>query len=203
MSSTRLYDWDSLGLSEALSDSEKERIKGLRKVLDSDVRPAVNDWWERAVLPAGVIERLGSLRLLDPPAGSAGPIRPTFTGFRNFELARADASIATVYNAHAGLFRTAVKLGVHPDKFPSIDDGLRDFSQTGAFALTEPDHGSDIARGMETIAQRTSEGWVITGRKRWIGGALTATTLAVFARESGGTTASWGFSCRPALPEFP
>jgi len=40
----------------------------------------------------------------------------------------------------------------------------------GAFALTEPDHGSDSVM-LETTAERDGSEWVINGRKRWIGNA--------------------------------
>jgi glutaryl-CoA dehydrogenase len=54
----------------------------------------------------------------------------------------------------------------------------------GVFCLTEPDHGSDIARGLSTTASRDGDTWTINGAKRWIGGAGSATTLAVFARDT-------------------
>lgn len=38
----------------------------------------------------------------------------------------------------------------------------------GAFALTEPEHGSDAAH-LETTASRVDGGWLLNGRKRWIG----------------------------------
>lgn len=65
-----------------------------------------------------------------------------------------------------------------------------------AFGFTEPDHGSD-ATWMETTAQRTSDGWVIDGRKRFISDLPRARAHVVFARTSGapgdadGITAFW------------
>jgi glutaryl-CoA dehydrogenase len=53
----------------------------------------------------------------------------------------------------------------------------------GVFCLTEPEHGSDIAGGLATTARREGDEWVLTGTKRWIGGAFTADLLAVFARD--------------------
>lgn len=53
-----------------------------------------------------------------------------------------------------------------------------------AFALTEPDHGSD-ATWMETRAVQDGDDWIITGRKRWNSGVNTATHDVVFARTSG------------------
>jgi alkylation response protein AidB-like acyl-CoA dehydrogenase len=52
----------------------------------------------------------------------------------------------------------------------------------GAFALTEPDHGSD-AVALETTARRGGESWVISGRERWPGNAVWCDLIVVFARD--------------------
>jgi len=44
----------------------------------------------------------------------------------------------------------------------------------GAFALTEPTGGSDVAAGLRTTARRDGDGWVLDGAKRWIGNATFA-----------------------------
>jgi glutaryl-CoA dehydrogenase len=51
-----------------------------------------------------------------------------------------------------------------------------------AFALTEPDHGSDIVR-METTARRNGDSWVLNGAKRWIGLGTIADLVLVWARD--------------------
>ena len=53
-----------------------------------------------------------------------------------------------------------------------------------AFGLTEPAHGSD-ATWLETRAERTGDGWVINGAKRWNTGVHRATHDLIFARTSG------------------
>ncbi|WP_027943350.1 acyl-CoA dehydrogenase family protein [Amycolatopsis taiwanensis] len=53
-----------------------------------------------------------------------------------------------------------------------------------AFALSEEDGGTDIARAMRTKAVRDGAGWVLTGRKTWISGAATAGHAIVLARTS-------------------
>jgi glutaryl-CoA dehydrogenase len=55
--------------------------------------------------------------------------------------------------------------------------------QTGAFALTEPDHGSDSI-ALETSARRDGDGWVLNGRKRWIGNGDAADIVVIFARDT-------------------
>jgi glutaryl-CoA dehydrogenase len=53
----------------------------------------------------------------------------------------------------------------------------------GAFALTEPEGGSDVAGGMRTTARRDGDSWVINGAKRWIGNATFADLIVVWARD--------------------
>ena len=58
----------------------------------------------------------------------------------------------------------------------------------GAFGLTEPHGGSDVARGMETTARRDGSGpdaeWVLDGEKRWIGNATFADVIVIWARDA-------------------
>jgi len=54
----------------------------------------------------------------------------------------------------------------------------------GAFALSEPEAGSDPG-GMRTTAERTPEGWVIRGQKQWITSGSYAGVFVVWARTSG------------------
>lgn len=54
-----------------------------------------------------------------------------------------------------------------------------------SFALSEPEGGTDVAQGMKTTAERSSDGYyLLTGQKKWIGGASTADLLIVLARTS-------------------
>src|SRR5690606_23427029 len=52
-----------------------------------------------------------------------------------------------------------------------------------AFALTAPDHGSDVARGLATTARRDGDRWNLDGHKRWIGNAAHAEYVPVLARD--------------------
>ena len=51
----------------------------------------------------------------------------------------------------------------------------------GAFALTEPQHGSDSV-ALETTARRDGDEYVIDGAKRWIGNGTIADVVIVWAR---------------------
>jgi glutaryl-CoA dehydrogenase len=167
-----------------LSPAARAALTRLQATLDRDVRPLLADAWERAVMPEAVLEALIPLDLMQPSGMDAAEARSTmFSGFRNYVLARTDVSVATLYNAQSGLFRSAVALGGSPEQAAALDPRVRSFEVTGVFALTEPDHGSDIAGGLSTTARRDGDAWVIDGTKTWIGGAAASDLLVVFARD--------------------
>jgi glutaryl-CoA dehydrogenase len=175
---------DLLGYEQELTDAERSKLLELRVFLDSEVQPILADHWERAACPAHLRAPLAALRLHDDPALLAGrdEPRPVYVGFRNFELARTDLSVAMLFGGQVGMFRTLVREGGSPEQVREWNQAIVDFRMTGCFALTEPRHGSDVAGGLETRAVREGSGWRITGRKRWIGNATISDHVAVVAR---------------------
>lgn len=178
---------DLYGFAERLTQAEWSVIYELREVLDREVRPHLNEHWEAGTFPDEIRQPLNDLHLMDPRAlrDAGEPVRGLFNGFLTLEMARLDASVATYYNAHASLFRTICARGGSPEQAVELDQKIRDHTVAGVFALTEPEHGSDIAGGLSTTArQNPADGtWVINGAKRWIGGALDADILATCARD--------------------
>ncbi|BCW50851.1 acyl-CoA dehydrogenase family protein [Arthrobacter sp. StoSoilB13] len=181
----RLYaaaDWyDSESL---LTDDERHILARLRDFLSQEAKPLLADYWERGEFPEQLVQPLIDLNLMEP---FEAPARGIYHGFRIFELARTDASLATWYTAQAGLFRTAIRVGASEPQQKEWMPKVIDFSLKGVFSLTEPDHGSDIAGGLSTTARFDADldggSWVLEGAKRWIGGASTADVLCVFARD--------------------
>ena len=177
---------DPYGFAEThLSGAARAALAELAGILDREVRPLMADAWETATMPDGVLDALIPLNLMEPKDVPDHEARSSmFAGFRNYVLARTDVSVATLYNAQSGLFRTACALGGAPEQAANLDPEIRSFTLKGVFALTEPDHGSDIAGGMATTARRDGGHWVLDGAKRWIGGASSADVFAVFARDT-------------------
>jgi len=177
---------DPLGFARShLSEAARGALAGLRSTLDARVRPLLAEAWEAATMPSEILEALVPLDLMRPEGVSEAEADSSlFSGFRNYVLASTDVSVATLYNAQSGLFRTTVRLGGSAEQAAELDPLVRGFALKGVFALTEPDHGSDIAGGLATTARRDGEDWVLEGEKRWIGGAVSADVLAVFARDT-------------------
>jgi glutaryl-CoA dehydrogenase len=179
---------DLFGYGDVLTAAEREKLHGLRAYLDQHVRPHVAAWWEAGKCPVHVRQELAALRLDDDPAilGGTGRPRPIYVGFRGFEMARVDLSVAMLYGGQANMFRTVVREGGSPEQIAALDARIASFDLTGCFALTEPGHGSDAVRGMDTRASRDGDGWLIRGRKRWIGNGAISDVLAVAAIDDDG-----------------
>lgn len=184
LSATGAVGIDPLDVARShLSPAALLSLDELQRTLEEKVKPLMGEAWDTATMPAGVIGSLAPLNLMEPEGVSAEEAASSiYKGFRSYVLARTDVSVATVYNAQAGLFRSTVLLGGSPEQAAELDPKIRAFDLTGVFALTEPEHGSDIAGGMATTARREGDTWVLNGTKRWIGGAMSADVLAVFAR---------------------
>jgi glutaryl-CoA dehydrogenase len=189
----RLYSVCDYYDAESLLTGDERRVLGrLREFLDTQARPVLAEYWERGEFPDQLARPLIDLDLMEPAELTADtPARGIYQGFRIFELARTDASLATFYTAQAGLFRTAIRVGASAAQQAEWMPKVLDFSLKGVFSLTEPESGSDIAGGLSTTARREKgpesgpdgDTWVLDGAKRWIGGAATADVLAVFARD--------------------
>jgi glutaryl-CoA dehydrogenase len=99
------------------------------------------------------------------------------------ELARGDGSVSTFHGVHSGLAMTAIGLLGSDEQKERWLPGMARLDLIGAFALTEPDHGSDAVT-LETRVRRLGDGYVIDGDKRWIGNAMFADLMVVWARDA-------------------
>jgi len=180
-----LYPGDLLDHAAALTGSERAKLLELREFLDAQVRPVLPERWERGESLTDFRAGLAALRLLDDPelAGADGEPRPLHRGFVTLELSRLDLAASITYGGQANMFRALVREGGSDEQIAAWDAGILDFSFTGCFALSEPEHGSDVAGGLSTVARREGDGWVLDGAKRWIGNATASDNVVVVARE--------------------
>jgi acyl-CoA dehydrogenase len=108
------------------------------------------------------------------------------------ELLAQASPLADFSFAMQGLGSGAISLaGTDIQKAAYLDD-VATGDQIAAFALSEPDAGSDVG-GMRCAATRRQEGYVLNGEKMWISNGGIADFYVVFAREPG-TTRSSGIS---------
>jgi len=168
---------------EEFSDEQWDLFIRTRRFVDQEVLPVINDYWERAELPWPLITRLAELGLVGEDIEGYGcpGMTPLASGLVNMELHRGDGSLGTFLGVQSGLAMKAIAmLGSEEQKERWLAPMAR-LERIGAFALTEPNHGSDSV-ALETSARRDGDGYVIDGAKRWIGNATIAAVVVVWAR---------------------
>lgn len=175
---------DYFRLSEQLTDAQLDYLVRTRDFVDTEVLPVINGYWERAEFPWPLVEKLGALGLAGDGIDGYGcpPLDPLAAGLIHMELHRGDGSLGTFFAVQSGLvMRTIAELGSAEQKQTWLPPMAR-LDSIGAFALTEPEHGSDSV-GLETSARRDGDSWVLDGSKRWIGNATIADVIIVWARD--------------------
>lgn len=101
------------------------------------------------------------------------------------EISRMDGSVGTALAVQSGLaMRSIYELGSEEQKAEYLPK-MAKADLFGAFALTEPLHGSDSV-GLETSAVRDGDDWVINGEKKWIGNGAAGGISVVWARNEDG-----------------
>jgi glutaryl-CoA dehydrogenase len=168
---------------EEFSDEQWDLFIRTRRFVDQEVLPVINDYWERAELPWPLITRLAELGLVGEAIEGYGcpGMTALASGLVNMELHRGDGSLGTFLGVQSGLAMKAIAmLGSEEQKERWLAPMAR-LERIGAFALTEPNHGSDSV-ALETRARRDGDGYVIDGVKRWIGNATIAAVVVVWAR---------------------
>ncbi|MCZ2828748.1 acyl-CoA dehydrogenase family protein [Modestobacter sp. VKM Ac-2986] len=176
---------DFFAFQSLLSDSEQKELVALREFLAAEVKPRVNAAWAAAEFPMDLIPRFVEADLVGRSYDHEG--RPRISrlmeGFQAMELARVDPSMATFFGVHNGLALGSLMLLGSAEQQARWVPSMRTMETIGAFGLTEPLGGSDVARGMRTTARRDGDEWVLDGAKRWIGNGTFADVLIVFARD--------------------
>ncbi|MEU4835469.1 acyl-CoA dehydrogenase family protein [Streptosporangium sp. NPDC023615] len=169
------YDYSAL-----LDDSEKEIVLRVREFMAREVAPIANEAWTNARFPHQVIPGFAKLDIAGLPYRGA---RSLLTGFVVLELNRVDPSMGTFFGVHNGLAMGSIdRLGSAEQRERWLPP-MAAMEKIGAFALTEPEGGSDVAAGLRTTARREGDVWVLNGAKRWIGNATFADLIVVWAKD--------------------
>jgi glutaryl-CoA dehydrogenase len=193
---------DYFGLRDELTDAERDYLRRTRTFVDSEVLPVINGYWERAEFPWQLIKKMADLGIIGDGIEGYGcpPMSPIAVGLINMELNRGDGSLGTFYAVQAGLaMRSIWMLGSEEQKQHWLPAMAR-LDKLGAFALTEPRHGSD-AVALESTASRAGDEYVLNGEKRWIGNATIADVVVVWARDSADGQVK-GFLVEKGTPGF-
>ena len=179
---------DFYGFANKLTDQEKELLVRLRAFLDEHVRPIANDLWAKAEFfdRSVIVKGLADLGLFGQPWAETQqfPNSAVFRGWVALELARVDASVATLVGMQNGLVMGSIAVAGSDEQRAEWLPRFASGELLGAFGLTEPLSGSDTAQGLQTVAKRDGDSWTINGAKRWIGNGSISDVTIVWARDA-------------------
>lgn len=176
---------DFYELSDKLTDEQRVIQLQLRSMMEEEIKPIVNDYWLHDEFPFEIIEKFRKLNLCGVTYEGYGcPNLPfLMEGVIAMEMARVDASVATFFGVQSGLVMGSIYLcGSEAQKQEWLPQ-LQQLNKIGSFGLTEPDVGSAAAGGLTTTCEKTDEGWVLNGQKKWIGNATFSDITIIWARD--------------------
>ena len=165
-----------------LTDEQREIRTLARDFAEREIVPHAAAWDREHRFPAEVFTRLGELGLM----GACVPVEHGGAGadFLSYvlaleELARADAGVAVTVAVHTSAATLPLLAHGTPEQVERLVPPLAQGLELGAFALTEPEAGSDAA----ALRTRADADGRITGTKQFITTGSHAHTLLVFARD--------------------
>ncbi|CAI7974139.1 hypothetical protein FRAHR75_1270009 [Frankia sp. Hr75.2] len=149
-------DGDIYRFQDLLDPAEREILGRVRDFMRTEVAPMIDGFWADAEFPHHLVGPLAATGLAnlvcsDRPGPTASSL---LKGFVAAEMARVDPSFATFYGAHAGLAMASIARCGSPEQRRRWLPAMGRFDLVGAFALTEPEGGSDVAGGMRTVVHR-------------------------------------------------
>ena len=182
------FQWDDPFLLESqLSEEERLVRDSARAYAQDKLMPRILEANRHERFDRSILNEMGALGLLGatlPTEHGGGGISNVAYGLANREVERVDSSYRSSMSVQSALVMFPIfQYGTDAQRkkyLPKLATG----EIVGCFGLTEPDHGSDPG-GMKTRAERTSDGFAITGSKTWITHAPIADVFIVWAKLDG------------------
>ena len=198
MAASDFYDLELL-----LDDGGRDLLARVRTFMQDEVEPIINDYWTRAEFPHELIPGIRELGVCGTPYQGYGCPGQSFLldGMLAMEFSRGDPSLSTFRGVHSGLAMGSIHLCGSEEQKQRWLPPMARLDLIGAFGLTEPDSGSDVARGMSTTATRDGNDWVLNGAKKWIGNASFADLIIIWARNTENDSVQ-GFVVEKDTPGF-
>jgi len=192
-----------------LTEEQREIQRTAAKFGREEIAPCAAQWDRDAHMDRGVIDKLGELGFLGMmiPEEFDGLGLDTCTYLVALEeIAAADASVAVAMSVHNSLpTQMILRWGSAAQKEKFLRPMARG-EMLGAFALSEPEAGSDAA-AMRAQAVRDGDAWVINGTKAWVTNGDNAEVILAMARTDApdnrrGARGISAFIVTPDMPGF-
>lgn len=179
------YDWaDPFMLEDQLAEDERLTRDSARAFAQEKLQPRViNAYREEEVAPE-IFRQMGDMGLLGITVpeeyGGLGAGYVTY-GLVAREIERVDSGYRSMMSVQSSLVMYPIYAYGSEEQRQKYLPGLASGLLIGCFGLTEPDAGSDPA-GMKTRAEKTANGYRITGSKMWISNSPLADVFVIWAK---------------------
>jgi len=179
------YDWaDPFMLEDQLTEDEHLTRDSARAFAQEKLQPRViNAYREEEVAPE-IFRQMGDMGLLGITVpedyGGLGAGYVTY-GLVAREIERVDSGYRSMMSVQSSLVMYPIYAYGSEEQRQRYLPGLASGEFIGCFGLTEPDAGSDPA-GMKTRAEKTANGYRITGSKMWISNSPLADVFVIWAK---------------------
>ncbi|MBI3533885.1 MAG: acyl-CoA dehydrogenase family protein [Deltaproteobacteria bacterium] len=168
---------DLFELEKAWSEEQKETVVQIRRFVNQEVLPIMQEYHNKGVFPKDLIPKLSKLGILE----AIEEIDPITYGLTLRELERGGSEIRSFISVQGSLVMSAIsKFGSEEQKKKWLPP-LGKLDVIGCFGLTEPDFGSNPS-AMRTRAEKFSGGYKISGSKCWITNGTLAKVAVIWAR---------------------
>ncbi len=192
---------DFLLLDAQLKDEEKLIRDTVRRFVDDEVTPKMEDAYENAQFPPIFISRLAELGLLGmtfpTKYGGSGASYIAY-GLACQELERGDSALRSFVSVQSSLCMFPIFTYGSEEQKERFLPKMAKAELIACFGLTEPDSGSD-PNSMRTTARKVKGGWQLDGSKMWITNANIADLAIVWAKTDKGIR---GFIVEKAFEGF-
>ena len=168
----------------SLTETQIEIQALAREFAAGEIAPHAARWDREACFPVAVARRMGELGFLGmliPEAFDGLGLDTTSYLLALEEIAAADASAAVLMSVHNSLpTQMLLNFGSDAQRELYLKPMARG-EMIGAFALSEPDAGSD-ASALRCQAVRDGDDWLLSGTKSWVSSGSFADVIMVMAR---------------------
>lgn len=166
-----------------LSEEQKMLRDMVRDFVDKEIIPNIKEWDENHHFDMGILKRLGELDLMGvciPEQYGGSGMDYNSLAIVCDELERGDTAFRTAVSVHTGLnSMTLLQWGTEEQKQKYLTPQAKG-EKIGAFGLTEPNAGSDVA-AMNSTATKEGDYYILNGQKTWISLCDVADHFLVFA----------------------
>ena len=167
-----------------LTDEQQSVKEMVRKFVDKEIIPNIQEWDRQGYFEPAILKKLADLQVMGvcipEEYGGAGMDYNTLAIVCE-ELERGDTAYRTAVSVHTGLnCMTLMQWGTEEQKQKYLVPQAQG-RKIGAFGLTEPNAGSDVA-AMNTTATRHGDYYILNGSKTWISLCDVADHFLIFAK---------------------